>query len=189
MWSTFKQPVATWVIELPAATERRAFVEPVLAAGRRSSVYALGDASGPLEDGAERWLSEPGSRWFPSGGPLGLPADRLRAWSLLHLGGGGSRWAADLGDDRRPHVPPLELGDPIGGELSLSIRTDAWFPEVLDDEDQWVPRPGDDAARFDAFLADVRAVAEALGGRVWLDAEAGNRVYAARVSERGLRER
>jgi hypothetical protein len=103
-------------------------------------------------------------------------------------------WAADL---FMAHVPPVVVRA-FKGVIDVDLRTDIWFPRILGILDGNAPLPpappsrdntmlaNGHTPRLNAFLADVREAARALGGTWRLKPVDGLPRYAAMTDELGV---
>jgi hypothetical protein len=91
---------------------------------------------------------------------------------LMRLRPDAAPWAAEL---FMAYVPPVVV-QPLSGAFNIVLRTDIWFPRILGVLDGNAPLPPAEPSRdntrlarchtprLNAFLADVRETALALGG-------------------------
>lgn len=200
-WGTFKDSLARWDLEFPAAMWSRwqellAFADGVFALGQREAVLMLDQ------------VPSLGSREHELFGDI-VPATRL---SVFGPSGIQDRVVRDLRPELlvlRPDLDPASIPhasaltikgplllDPKGPvEVSISIHSDIWFPRVVgihDESDDDAPPWYDNAAvaalhtpRLNQFLSGVRLLAEALDA-TWSCEATRNRSYTAMVDERGI---
>jgi hypothetical protein len=95
------------------------------------------------------------------------------------------------------HVPPVVVRA-FKGVIDVDLRTDIWFPRILGILDGNAPLPpappsrdntmlaNGHTPRLNAFLADVREAARALGGTWRLKPVDGLPRYAAMTDELGV---
>ena len=207
-WTTSKSGFVSWELTLGPQvwtdpTSWPTFVREVLMAGRETEVYALGDERGPDEAVSSRWLASlaghPFPQFFPSEGPLRIPADQARPWTRVSEGG-PPIWVADVGDPvsrsepdaRVDHVFAVELTGPLLYDptspmlFTVTLSSNLWLDGVVVG-DEWVeegPELGVGMARLNRFLAALRTAAESRGGALRLDSVDPR--HQSQVSHRGL---